>query len=179
MSAPVLASGRAIDLRRVGDADVTSEYVLWLNDPDVNRYLETRFTSHTIDDVRAYVRAQGDAADTVFLAIIRRADGRHIGNLRVGAIDRRHGTATIALVIGDKSAWGEGCGSDAIAAATRYAFDVLGLYKLTARCYATNLGSIRAFEKAGWRREGIQRSQFVSGEARVDGVWLGIQRAPE
>ena len=168
--------GLAVDLRPVKDSDVTDEYVAWLNDPQVNQYLETRFVEQTHADVRRYVRDQADAADAVFLAIVRRADGRHIGNLRIGAIDPHHRSATIALVIGDRGAWGQGLGSDAIGAATRYAFTALGLDKLTARCYATNLASIRAFEKAGWRHEGVQHGQFMTGAGRVDGVWLGIER---
>ncbi len=172
-----LIQGAAVDLRPVVEADVTDEYVAWLNDSHVNQYLETRFVTHTPEDVRRYVREQTAAADVVFLAIIRRVDGRHVGNLRIGAIDRHHRSATIALVIGERSAWGQGLGSDAIAAATRHAFTVLELDKLTARIYATNLGSIRAFEKAGWRREGLQRGQFLTDAGRVDSVWFGIERA--
>jgi RimJ/RimL family protein N-acetyltransferase len=114
----------------------------------------------------------------VFLAIIRRADARHVGNLRIGAIDRHHRSATVALVIGDKTAWGQGIGSDAIATASTYAFTTLGLEKLTARVYASNTGSIRAFEKAGWRHEGRQRRQFQTEAGRDDGVWLGIECPP-
>ena len=169
--------GARVALRTVTEADVTVDYVAWMNDPEVGAFLETRFTAHTADDVRKYVRTQNAAADAVFLAIVRRADQRHIGNLRIGAIDRHHHTATIALVIGDKSAWGHGLGSEAIALATTHAFSALGLRKLNARCYATNLGSIRAFEKAGWTREGRQASQFETAGGRVDGVWLGIERA--
>jgi RimJ/RimL family protein N-acetyltransferase len=169
-------TGTAVDLRPVTESDVDDAYVAWLNDPAVNQYLETRFVTHSADDIRQYVRDQARAADAVFLAIVRRSDGRHIGNLRIGAIDRHHRSATIALVIGDRTAWGRGLGSDAITTATRYAFTSLDLDKLTARCYATNLGSIRAFEKAGWQREGVQRGQFMTDAGRIDGVWLGIQR---
>lgn len=172
-----LISGTAVTLRPVTESDVTDDYVAWLNDPQVNQYLETRFVTHTLDDVRRYVRDQSRATDAMFLAIIRQSDHRHIGNLRIGAIDRHHRSATIALMIGERSAWGQGLGSDAIAAATHHAFTALGLDKLTARVYATNLGSIRAFEKAGWRREGVQQGQFLTGAGRVDGVWFGIERA--
>ena len=175
--AAILIDGKDVALRPVTDADVTNDYVAWMNDPEVGVFLETRFTSHSVEDVRRYVKTQNESADAVFLAIVRRADRRHVGNLRIGAIDRHHHTATIALVIGDKSAWGQGLGSEAIALATKYAFSALGLRKLTARCYSTNRGSIRAFEKAGWRHEGRQVSQFESEGGRVDGVWLGIERA--
>lgn len=174
----MLIEGEQVALRHVSEDDVTPAYVEWMNDAEVGRFLETRFTPHTADDIRRYVRQQREATDAEFLAIIRRADRRHIGNLRIGAIDRRHLTATIALFIGDKNAWGQGLGSEAIALATKHAFSALGLRKLTARCYSTNTGSIRAFEKAGWRREGLQLSQFESAAGeRVDGVWLGVVRA--
>jgi [ribosomal protein S5]-alanine N-acetyltransferase len=176
MGATVI-QGANVTLRPVTDADVTPDYVGWMNDPEVGAFLETRFAAHSADDVRKYVRTQNAAADAVFLAIVRNADQRHIGNLRIGAIDRHHHTATIALVIGDKTAWGHGLGSEAIALATTHAFSALGLRKLNARCYATNLGSIRAFEKAGWTHEGRQASQFETAGGRVDGVWLGIERA--
>jgi RimJ/RimL family protein N-acetyltransferase len=175
--AETVLEGARVSLRAVTEADVTADYVAWLNDPEVGEFLETRFTAHSADDVRKYVRTQNANADAVFLAIVRRADQRHIGNLRIGAIDRHHHTATIALVIGDKSAWRQGFGSEAIALATWHAFSTLGLRKLTARCYATNLGSIRAFEKAGWTHEGRQASQFETADGRVDGVWLGIERS--
>ena len=100
----------------------------------------------------------------------------HLGNLRLGDIDPYHKTATVALLIGEKSAWGHGYGSEAIALAGRYAFDTLGLRKLTARIYANNVGSLKAFLKAGWTREGMQLLQFVSDGQLVDGIWLGCSR---
>lgn len=168
--------GRRIYLREVTAADATDRYCEWLNDPDVNRYLETRFELQTRERVLAYVDAQNRSADVVFLAIVRKDDDVHLGNLRIGAIDPVHRTGTLALVIGEKAAWGAGIGTEAIELATRYAFEQLELRKLTARCYAVNLGSIRAFERAGWTREGLQRRQFLCDGAEIDGVWLGCVR---
>ena len=155
---------------------MTERYCEWLNDADVNRHLETRFEQQTPDRVRAYVAEQSASATAVLLGIMRKADKRHLGNLRIGAIDRHHGTATIALVIGEKAVWGQGIGTEAIRLASEYAIGPLGLRKLTARCYETNVGSIRAFERAGWAHEGRQASQFISDGVVIDGVWLGFSR---
>jgi RimJ/RimL family protein N-acetyltransferase len=165
--------GDAIFLRDLTPEDVSDRYCEWLNDPDVNRYLETRFDTQTRERVLAYVQAQARAADSVLLGIMRKSDRCHLGNLRIGEISERHKTATIALVIGEKSAWGQGVGTEAIRLASRYAMQSLGIRKLTARCYATNAGSIRAFERAGWTREGVQRGQFISEGTVIDGIWLG------
>jgi len=166
--------GAAIYLRQLTTDDVSDRYCEWLNDPEVNRYLETRFEAQTHDRVLAYVAEQSASSTALLLGIMRKADDRHLGNLRIGAIDRHHQTATVALVIGEKAAWGRGYGTEAIRLATRYAIDALGLRKLNARCYATNVGSIRAFERAGWVHEGRQASQFISEGAVIDGVWLGF-----
>lgn len=181
---PDISHGRRIDgsriyLRDVTPDDATGRYCGWLNDPQVNRYLETRFETQTHERILAYIDSQSRSSDAVFLAIVRKADDLHVGNLRIGALDRVHRTATLALFIGEKAAWGSGLGTEAIALATRYAFAQLDLRKLTARCYAVNLGSIRAFEKAGWTREGIQRGQFICEGEEVDGVWLGRVREPQ
>jgi [ribosomal protein S5]-alanine N-acetyltransferase len=164
--------GRLIYLRDVTADDATDRYCGWLNDPEVNRYLETRFEPQTRDRVIAYIDAQNRSQHAVLLAIVRKTGDLHVGNLRL-AIDPMHRTATLALFIGEKAAWGAGIGTEAVELATRYGFEQLNLRKLTARCYATNVGSIRAFEKAGWTREGRQRLQFVSDGAEVDGIWLG------
>ena len=168
--------GPSIYLRELTVADVSDRYCEWLNDPEVKRFLETRFEVQTRDRVLAYVAAQAAANDAVLFGIMRTADDRHLGNLRIGAIDPFHKTATIALVIGEKEAWGRGHGTEAIRLATRYALGTLGLRKLTARCYATNVGSIRAFERAGWVHEGQQAAQFISDGTVIDGVWLGCTK---
>ena len=168
--------GDRIYLRDVRTSDASPRYVGWLADPDVNRFLETRFQQHSQADIVRYIETMTKAADAVFLAIIRRADDLHVGNLRLGEIDPYHKTATLALFIGEKAVWGQGYGSEAIALAGRYAFDTLGLRKLTARCYANNIGSLKAFLKAGWNREGMQVRQFVSDGELVDGIWLGCSR---
>jgi RimJ/RimL family protein N-acetyltransferase len=172
-------SGETIYLRELTTDDVSERYCAWLNDPDVNRYLETRFQPQTRERVLAYVAEQRASGTAVLLGIRRKADDCHLGNLRIGAIDRHHATATMALFIGEKDAWGRGYGTEAIRLATRYALGTLGLRKLTARCYATNFASIRAFERAGWVNEGRQRSQFISEGKVIDGVWLGFARAAD
>ena len=168
--------GDRIYLRDVCTSDAGPRYVAWLADPEVNRYLETRFQRHSQADIVRYIETMTKAPDAVFVAIVRRADGLHLGNLRLGEVDPYHKTATVALFIGEKSVWGHGYGSEAIALAAKYAFETLGLRKLTARCYANNVGSLKAFLKAGWTREGTQFLQFVSDGDLVDGIWLGCSR---
>lgn len=172
----VRIEGERLYLRDVRPEDVTERYRAWMNDPDVNRYLESRFTTHTLESLRAFVEERRRDPSTLFLAMIRKDTGQHIGNIKLGPIDLHHEVAEIGLVVGERSAWGQGFATDAIAALSRYAFETLRLRRLTAGCYAPNMGSVRAFEKAGYQREGLKRQHYACEGGHVDGILLGRLR---
>lgn len=155
------------------DADaVTDEYVAWLNDPTVNRYLESRFVHHTLESTRQFVQAIVDGDDSILFGIRYAPDGRHVGNIKLGPVERHHRRAEIGLLVGERTVWGRGIATNAIELATRYAFDALGLRKVTAGCYAGNVGSRRAFEKAGFVVEAIRKRHFLLDGAPEDAVLL-------
>jgi RimJ/RimL family protein N-acetyltransferase len=103
--------------------------------------------------------------------MFRRNDGRHIGNIKIGPLETRHGRGDIGLLIGDRGSWGKGYAREAIAAMADYALGPLGLHKVTAGCYAGNEGSRRAFLAAGFVQEGTRRAQLWDGE-RWDDEYL-------
>ena len=47
--------------------------------------------------------------------------------------------------------WGKGLMTEAATLATRWAFDTLGLHKVTIMCFEGNTGSRRVIEKVGFR----------------------------
>lgn len=156
---------------------VGRDYVRWLNDPRVNRYLESRFVEHTLDSTREFVRNGRADPGTLFLGIRSDAlDGRHVGNVKLAPIDRRHGLGEIGILVGEPDAWGRGIASSALLALSAIARTQLGLRKLTAGCYASNVGSRKAFERAGFTVEGIRRDHFLLDgnpeDLQLLGKWL-------
>jgi RimJ/RimL family protein N-acetyltransferase len=154
-----LWSSANVELFLLRDSDVTDRYVGWLNDPLVNRYLESRFEQHTLESTRTYVTMCLDQDDTLLLGI-RYRDLRHVGNIKL-EINRRHGLGEVGILIGETSVHGKGVGSEAIRILSGIARTELGLRKLTAGCYGSNKGSERAFVKAGFEVEGIRPDHFV------------------
>jgi ribosomal-protein-alanine N-acetyltransferase len=140
---------------------VTQAYVDWLNDPEINRFLESRFAVQDIAGVRGFVATQLADPKTLFLGIRSAALGRHVGNIKLGPIDPHHGLGEIGIMIGDRGAWGQGIGTDAIRVVAGIAQYELGLRKLTAGCYGSNAGSARAFLKAGFGIEGTRPAHFL------------------
>lgn len=165
--------GKGLRLRALHEADADGPYLRWINDPEVVRYTESRFARHSAEELRAYIAAANASDDALLLAIETLPEGRHIGNIKLGAINWIHRTADIGLIIGDRACWGRGYGSAAIACLAVYAFDRLGLEKLSAGIYAPNEGCIRAFAKAGFVEEGVLRSQCRFEAGRVDVVLMG------
>jgi len=152
---------------------VTQDYVSWLNDPSVNQYLECRFAAHTIESTRKYVEAVLTSPHNLFLGIRSHLSGRHVGNIKLGPIDQHHGTGEIGILIGDKSVWGKGIAGSAINLMAEIARSQLSLRKLTAGCYASNVGCQRAFEKAGFTVEAVRKQQCLLNGKPEDVVLMG------
>jgi RimJ/RimL family protein N-acetyltransferase len=153
---------------------VSDAYVGWLADPEVGRYLETRFRPQPRADVEAFVAAMRNSERDLLLGISANALGRHVGNIRLGPIDRNHGFAEIGIMVGDREAWGRGVATAAIARIADIARHELGLRKLSAGCYAANAGSRRAFEKAGFAVEGVRRAHALLDGKPEDTILLGM-----
>jgi RimJ/RimL family protein N-acetyltransferase len=163
-----------IILRNLTDADADGAYVAWMSDPEVTRFLESRFTLHTNGSLRAFIKLMREDPDSLLLAIEHRDGGQHIGNIKIGPIDRHHMNAAVGIIVGEKRNSGQGIAAEAIRAVARYAFQSMGLEKLWAGCYAPNVASVRAFEKAGFVREGhLNRHWRLEGNEFVDGILLG------
>jgi ribosomal-protein-alanine N-acetyltransferase len=161
-------------LRCLDIEHATTQYQDWMSDPDVTQFLETRFETPTSDSLREYIRALRLSDDTYFFGIFTKMDNRHIGNIKLGPVSSVHSRAAIGLVLGDKTSWGRGYASEAIAELADWAFDDLHLVKLSAGSYARNIGSVRAFERSGFAVEGHLRShvRLVNGETD-DVILLG------
>jgi RimJ/RimL family protein N-acetyltransferase len=161
-------------LRPLTEGDVTERYVSWLNDPAVNRYLEIRFSKQTKESVGKFV-ASMEADSMVFLfGIFWKDKDLHIGNIKLGPICQRHKAAEIGLLIGDRAFWGKGIATEAIKAVVKFGFETMGIQKIEAGCYQSNAGSLKAFEKAGFKIEGVVRSRWVVDGKRQDGYRMGI-----
>jgi ribosomal-protein-alanine N-acetyltransferase len=153
---------------------VTQRYPDALNNPEINQYLETRHEQQDIDSCRRYIAECNSDDSSRLFGVFLRSDGSHIGNVRIGHINWLYKTAEISLVVLEQSCSGQGLGFEMVHAATNYAFRVLKLEKIEAGCMAANKASLRVFEKAGYKKEGLIRESIVLNGERVDYFLLGV-----
>lgn len=161
-------------LRSLREGDVSEAYVSWLNDPEVNRYLEVRFTRQTLDSVRAYVASHDDERRRL-LGIFAEAGARHIGNYSL-TVEPEHGRGTLGVMIGDRAWWGEGVVLETRAAVLDFCFDRLALEKVSGACYATNRAAIYNYQRQGWRVDGVRKAHAISEGRRVDVIPFAMFR---
>lgn len=164
--------GNSIFLRRLTEEDVSDEYVNWMNDPEINQYLESRFYEQTIESTKAFIRSVTNDNNYQF-GIFFKETGKHIGNIKIGSINQAHQFADIGFLIGDKSYWGRGIATEAIKLATEFSFNILKLHKLWGGAYSPNVGSVKAFLKNGYEQEGIKKSQYLCHGEYVDDILFG------
>ena len=141
----------------------------WANDPGLARLLD-RARPIGAEEHEQWFASLAGRPETVYFAIERA--GRHVGNVWLAEIDRRHGKAEVRVVLAPEAA-DQGLGPEALRLVTDHAFGALGLRRVYAYVLAFNPRAKRAFEKAGFELEGTLRQDRLAGGAPVDVFVLG------
>lgn len=160
-------------LKKLELSDIGDEYIQWLNDPEINNFMETRFSPHSYDDVVSYVKSVSIDNSSVLFGIYDKTKSFHIGNIKIGPINWIHRKASISLFIGNKDYWGKGYAAQVIGLIENYAFSVLNLRKLDAGIYSENIASKKAFEKNGFLVEGILKEDCFINNKWTDVFLMG------
>lgn len=181
MSQDYIILDEQIGIRKIEQSDVTDKYVKWLNDPEVNKYLECRHTVHSLESTIKYVDSLNEDNE-ILLGIFDSNNNRHIGNIKIGPINKLHKQATIGLIIGEKEYWGKGIGTKVIKYVSRYAIESLGIETLIAGCYECNKGSYKAFINSGWKKVGTIKNYWKYGdgnESKTGQVLMQYEKSEE
>lgn len=159
--------------RKLTALDATPEYAAWLNDPEVNRYLEVRHHAHSVDGCKEFIEhSNADPGSHLFGMFLRGSD-EHIGNIKIGFVDERYRSGQISFLIGAKNAWGKGFATEAVKCLTKHAFSDLNLFRVEAGVYEENLGSLRALMRSGYTVEGFFKKKYLTPEGLRSGCfWL-------
>ncbi len=168
--------GERVALRLVTLDDCNERYVAWLADPEVNRYLETRYAEQTLEMIRSFVSSMLASDHSYLFAIVESTTREHVGNVKIGPVVPRHLFADVSYFIGERSAWGKGYGTEAVRLVTRFGFERLGLHRCQAGFYESNIGSQRVLEKAGYTLEARLLKQLRIEDRWEDHVWYGALR---
>lgn len=152
---------------------ISDTYIGWLNNPEINQFLEVRLVRQTYETVLAYVRSFYGDTEKYMWGIYPNGVNEMVGTATLYDINRHHGRGVVGLMIGEKDYWGKGYGTETIKLIVDYAFRILNLHKVTAGAVANNQGSVKAFQKAGFEIEGTLKSHFFYNGAYYDSLIMG------
>lgn len=149
----------------------------WWDDPEVTHLLEMGARPTRPKDLADFWAMASERDDTVVFTICAQGRNRPVGICglyQIGWIARR---AQFNILIGDTSVWDQGHGSRATALTLAYAFDTLNLESVQLGVNADNHRAMRAYEKAGFVKEGVRRSFVYRNGKYYDSVMYSVLRS--
>lgn len=166
--------GKKIILRpfRSEDADA-----LWdsMGNEEFNKLTGTQGT-FSREQIDGYVTKQNDPNDDSRASFIMALpdDSRAVGEVVINEIDHdnRNGNIRISLFSGNDV--NKGYGTEAMCLMVDYGFKQLNLHRISLTVYAFNQRAIRAYEKVGFKREGVERDVLYWDGEYIDGIIMSI-----
>jgi len=159
--------------------DCTERYVEWLNDKEINKFLETRFLIQNVEMIKNFVTGINNSTDSYLFGIF--TENTHIGNIKIGPIHPLYKYADISYFIGEKSFWGKGYASEAIKLITNFGFIKLELNRIQAGVHGCNTGSQKVLEKCGYKKEAVFRNKifYNNGDDKIwnDHLYYGMLKS--
>ena len=136
-----------------------------MNDPDVLEHLDSARKPVSKYNLQKYYERVMDSDTEIMFAVVEKASEKHIGNVKLTKIDLLHRQANYGRMIGDKTSWGKGYGTEILKLIMDYAFNKLNLNRIYTPVYEDNVRSIRSNEKAGMVKEGVSyQARYVNGQ---------------
>lgn len=148
---------------------LSQDYVDWLNDEEVYRYLETG-GNYTIEMLKKYL-SDVEKNNIYFWAIHTTEGALHLGNIKIDPINKRHGLAEYGIMMGRKSECRKGYAEEATTAIIKFCFSSLNIRKLTLGVVADNVSAFNLYQKSGFNIEGVYKKH-----GKYQGKYCDIMR---
>lgn len=151
--------GPGVFLEPIKLQDVNQEYVSWLNNPSVNRYLEIRFFPQTEKTVFEYVSSFINTDGKYMWAVREKINSAMLGTITL-ITNTVHLTGGIGTMIGNQNAWGTLASKNMCPLVIEFAFNTLKLRRIVAHNMAANRQSNFMLQNLGFKLEGVLRKEY-------------------
>lgn len=163
-------------LRKPEPADIEALYHQ-KNDPEVGALLGGFTNGYSRKDLEGWVEHHRTHRSEVLWVIAESETDRAVGHVGLYEIDHRIRTAEFAIMIGEKSAWGNGLGRACTTFGVRYGFEQLNLNRVSLQVLDTNVRAQKLYRALGFVDEGrLRQAQYKNGRY-VDVLLMSILRS--
>ena len=168
--------GKLVRLRAYEKSDLDA-VMKWVNDDEVTDLLGGDILIYPVSSLAEdrFIEAAANPSDKQKTFVIETlVKPRYIGGISFNVIDWRSRHAGVGIVLGDKSLWGKGYGTDAMRVLMRLGFDQMNLHRIWLHVHDYNARAIKSYEKCGFKREGVLRQQHFGRGRYNDTIVMGI-----
>ena len=142
--------GNKVKLRDKKLSDARKDYI-WQTDPELIKLdaaplVTISFSQYLLD----YTIQLRQSTSTKRLFAVETVDGEHIGNCTYYGIDESKGEAEVGIMIGDRSYWDNGYGTDVVVALASHIFLHTNLKRIHLKTLDWNKRAQKCFEKSGF-----------------------------
>lgn len=145
----------------------------WINNPANNEFLHYDLPL-AYDKTVAWFERNKDRTDR-FDAVIE-YNGEPAGTIGLLSIDTKNSKAEYYIAMGEAAYKGKGVATEASKLILDYGFNTLNLNRIYLFTESENVAAQRLFEKIGFLKEGLIRSDIVSHGKYVDRYAYGVLR---
>jgi len=141
----------------------------WMNDPRVRKHLAARVFPLSLHAEEEWIKRVsspplGPPAEQVALLFGLQGSEQPIGCTGFHGINWIIRRAEWGVLIGEPEHWNQGYGREVARRMLQYAFEELNLNRVELRVNTTNIAGLRAYEAAGFVREGtLRQAAWVEG----------------
>ena len=167
---------RSTIIKPITHNEITQNYISWLNDNEINRFLETRHKEQTESGVVAYINSLRNLSNCDMFAIFDKETEDHIGNLTITSFNTNHnGSVDFGIMIGNKMSRTIGIGAEVMISFIDFIFCYDVIERISAGSASENFKSCKTLESIGFKREGVIRDVFpLSNGEKCDAIYFGL-----
>ena len=171
----VFLRGKRVNLRPPTKADIPY-FLRWMNSEEVRQYVTSFLPVMEADEDEWLERVRKNKENDVVLVIVDQKTSKPIGVMGIHRINWVSRVATTGAIIGEKTYWGKGYGSEAKMLLLQYAFETLNLRKICSLVFGFNERSVAYSKKCGYRVEGVLKDHHFKNGAYCDEIHMAVFR---
>ena len=138
------------------------------------RYMTGTKPNFTLEQIQAHIYNINNDPSRYDFALCLKEDDQMIGELSISDIDEENKKAGFRISMISIKLTGKGYGTEAIKIVSRFVFEELKLNRLELEVFSHNPRGIRAYEKAGFVKEGVLRESLYYGGTYSDEIIMAI-----
>lgn len=132
------------------------------------------FHPYTTEDIERWINFHNNNPEEVLLVVEDKTTGKLIGHVGLYKIDKIAKKTEYGILLADDESRGKGYGTKATKLMVDYAFNSLGMHKVTAEVLSENAPSVAMFKKCGFSVDGCLRDDVYKNGRYYDVLSMSI-----